>query len=466
MIRIAIDGPGGAGKSSVAKAVASQLEIIYVDTGALYRTIGMFMLNSDIDIKCPDNVIGNLDKFTLDLKFVEGRQVILLNGADVGDSIRTPEVSMAASCVSAIPEVRQYLLDMQRNIAKNNSVIMDGRDIGTVILPDAEVKIFLTASPEARAKRRYDELISRGADVTYDQVYREMVERDSNDTNRTVAPCVPAEDAIILDNSNFEPAETADAVVKIIREKQAQCKIKNDTDDSESSAPQSTNNPAKKTFYMKAHKILAPFFRWLMRLCPHGTENIPQTGGIIFCSNHIGAVDVISIAACTDRQISFVAKKELFSIPLLGKLITALGAIRIDRGGNDVGAIKASISAAQSGGAIAIFPQGHRYPGINPATTPKRNGAALIAYRSRCDVIPVCIQMKKGKYGLLRKVDVIFGEVIENKSLGFAGGGQSEYEKATDAIFDEIVKLSDYASLPSYDPKKDKHNKGQNKKKR
>ena len=467
MIRIAIDGPGGAGKSSVAKAVASELQIIYVDTGALYRTIGMFMLTTGVDLKNADDVIDNLDKFELELKFTDGKQVILLNGNDVGDNIRTPEVSMAASYVSAIPEVRQFLLDMQRNIAKSNSVIMDGRDIGTVILPEAEVKIFLTASPEARAKRRYDELISRGAEVTYEQVYNEMVERDSNDTNRTVAPCIPADDAIILDNSEFNPTETVAEVVRIIREKQTFFQNNVNLEDKKLTNSHDCNDMVeRKTFYMSAHKILAPFFRWIMRLNPKGQENIPENGGIVFCSNHIGAVDVISIAACTNRQISFVAKKELFSIPLLGKLITALGAIKVDRGGNDVGAIKASISKAKEGGAVAIFPQGHRYPGINPATTPKRNGAALIAYRSGCDVIPVCIQTNKGKYGLFRKVDVIFGEKIENSSLGFDNGGQSEYEKATDIIFDEVVKLSDYSSLPSYNPTKDKHNKKINQKKR
>ena len=472
MIRIAIDGPGGAGKSSVAKAVASRLQIVYVDTGALYRTIGMYMLNSGVDLNNNEDVISNLDKFTLDLKFTDGKQVILLNGVDVGDEIRTPDVSMAASYVSAIPEVRQFLLDMQRNIAKSNSVIMDGRDIGTVILPDAEVKIFLTASPEARARRRYEELISKGKDVTYDDVYSAMVERDHNDTNRTIAPCVPANDAIILDNSDFDPNETVEAVVRIIKEKQSKIEEPEDADYKSSNELKNctdgndASDKPQKNFYMKAHRVLAPFFRWLLRLNPHGLENIPTDGGIIFCSNHIGALDVISIAACTDRQVTFVAKKELFSIPILGALITALGAIKIDRGGNDIGAIKASVNAAREGGAVAIFPEGHRYPGINPATTPKRNGAALIAYRSGCNIVPVCIQMKNAKYGLFREIDVMFGEVIENSSLGFENGGHDEYEVATEKIFNEIVKLSDYASLPSYDPEKDKHNKKANKKKR
>ena len=217
MVRIAIDGPGGAGKSSVAKAVAAKLGIIYVDTGALYRTIGLFMLRKGIDLKDKHAIISKLGTFNLELKFTDGRQIILLDGIDVGDTIRTPEVSMAASSVSSICEVRDHLLSMQRDIAKNNSVIMDGRDIGTVILPDAEVKIFLTASSEARAMRRYKELIAKGQSVTYEQVYNEMIERDRNDSTRDIAPCVPAADAILLDNSDLDFEGTVDAVLDIVK---------------------------------------------------------------------------------------------------------------------------------------------------------------------------------------------------------------------------------------------------------
>ena len=216
MIRIAIDGPGGAGKSSVAKAVSKALGIIYVDTGALYRNIGLFMLDSGIDPKDSSSVISALDKFTLELKFENGKQVILLNGVDRGDDIRTPKASMAASAVSAIPEVREYLLEMQRNTAKKNSVIMDGRDIGTVILPDAEVKIFLTASAKARAMRRHKELAAKGSDITFEQVYNEMVERDKNDSTREVAPAVPAEEAIMVDNSGLTVDETFEKILEIV----------------------------------------------------------------------------------------------------------------------------------------------------------------------------------------------------------------------------------------------------------
>ena len=219
MIRVAIDGPGGAGKSSVAKAVARELGIIYVDTGALYRNIGLYVLDHGIDPKDESSVVSVLGDISLELKFENGKQTILLNGKDRGDEIRTPAASMAASNVSAIPKVREFLLKTQRDTAEKNSVIMDGRDIGTVILPNAEVKVFLTASPEARAKRRYLELTAKGTDVTYEQVFSEMVERDRNDSTRAIAPCVPAKDATIVDNSDMTEEETVLALLEVINKK-------------------------------------------------------------------------------------------------------------------------------------------------------------------------------------------------------------------------------------------------------
>ena len=423
MIRIAIDGPGGAGKSSVAKAVAAKLQIIYVDTGALYRTIGLYMLNHGIDPKDRVNVSNNLSAFTLELKFIEGRQVILLDGADVGESIRTPEVSMAASAVSAIKEVRDYLLNMQRSVSQRHSVIMDGRDIGTVIIPNAEIKIFLTASPEARAKRRYEELIAKGKSVTYQQVYDEMVERDKNDSTRDIAPCKPADDSIILDNSDMTAEQTVDAVVRIVTDYQ---------------------KSQKKNGYMKAHSLLSGLIRFFYGVKVIGLDNLPKEGGYLLCSNHIAVRDVFLIAASANRQIRFVAKKELFSIPVVRGVIKALGAIELDRSGADVAAIRKSVNLITNGELVAIFPQGHRYPAVEPAATPRKNGAGLIAHKSQSDVIPVCIKVKKHKYGLFRRVEIIFGEVIPYQALGFKNGGSDEYRAATDIIFEEIVRLGDF----------------------
>ena len=219
MIQIAIDGPSGAGKSTVAKAVARELGIIYVDTGALYRTIGYFVRSRDVDPKDPVGVAALLPEISVELKYENGRQIVCLNGEDLGDRIRTPEMSMYASAVSAIPAVRTFLLETQRKIARENSVIMDGRDIGTVILPDANVKIFLTASDECRATRRRDELVAKGIAVTYEEVLADMIERDRNDSTRSVAPAVAAEDAVLFDNSWMTPEECTVAIIRLIKEK-------------------------------------------------------------------------------------------------------------------------------------------------------------------------------------------------------------------------------------------------------
>lgn len=216
-MKIALDGPSGAGKSTVAKALAKRLGIIYVDTGALYRTIGLYVRRKGIDKDDKEGIISCLDEIDLNMEFKNSEQIITLNGEVVGDSIRTGEIAMYASKVSAISEVRSFLLDTQRDIANKNSVVMDGRDIGTVILPDAEVKVFMVASPEARAERRYKELIAKGEGCTLESVLADINLRDKNDSTRQAAPCVPAADAVIFDNSGYDVEQSVDKVIEIIK---------------------------------------------------------------------------------------------------------------------------------------------------------------------------------------------------------------------------------------------------------
>lgn len=218
-MRIALDGPSGSGKSTVAKALAKRLGIIYVDTGALYRTIGLYVRDNGFARTDIPNIIKCLDEIKLGMDFVDGKQIITLNGKKIGEEIRTGEIAMYASAVSAVPEVRAFLLEVQRKIARENSVVMDGRDIGTVIIPDAEVKIFMVASAEARAKRRFLELQAKGENCTLESVLADIIERDTNDSTRKAAPCVPAHDAIHLDNSDLGIEETVEKVIEIIESK-------------------------------------------------------------------------------------------------------------------------------------------------------------------------------------------------------------------------------------------------------
>ncbi len=219
---IAIDGPAGAGKSTIAKILAKELELIYVDTGALYRTIGYYVTSRGIDTADTEAVVGALDGLKVELKYVDGVQRVFANGEDVSDLIRTPAISMAASAVSAIPAVRAYLLDTQRSIAATHSVIMDGRDIGTVILPDAKVKIYLSASPESRARRRYDELQAKGDPATYEEVLADMIKRDYDDMHREIAPLKQAEDAIPVDTSGETLEQSVARMKEIVYKKLAE----------------------------------------------------------------------------------------------------------------------------------------------------------------------------------------------------------------------------------------------------
>ena len=217
MFKIAIDGPSGAGKSSVAKALSKKMGIVYVDTGALYRTVGYYIRSVGADPKSADEVTPHLKDINIEVKYENGTQCVYLNGENLGDKIREPEISMYASAVSAIPAVRAFLLETQKSVARANNVVMDGRDIGTVILPDAEVKIFLTASVECRAMRRVLELKEKGMEAKYEDVLAEMIERDNNDRNRDVAPAVAAEDAVVLDNSELTMEETLEKIIEIAR---------------------------------------------------------------------------------------------------------------------------------------------------------------------------------------------------------------------------------------------------------
>ena len=219
MIQIAIDGPGGAGKSTISKAVAAKLGIVYVDTGALYRTVGYYVRSQNVDPHDRDAVGALLGEISIEVRYVDGAQHVFLNGEDLGDKIRTPEMSMYASAVSAIPTVRAFLLETQKDIARKNSVIMDGRDIGTVVLPDAEVKVYLDAGVEERARRRVGELEAKGETADFEEIKKMIMQRDYNDMNREHSPLKKADDAISLDSTSMTVEEVEQAILDIVAER-------------------------------------------------------------------------------------------------------------------------------------------------------------------------------------------------------------------------------------------------------
>ena len=217
-VKVAIDGPSGAGKSTIARAAAEQLEFVYVDTGAMYRTVALNALRNGIDLSDKEQITDSLNGLEVSLGFVNGAQRVYLNSEDVSEQIRTPEVSMAASKVSAVQSVRDFLFQLQRDIADKNNCLMDGRDIGTVVLPDAQVKIFLTASAEKRAERRFAELKEKGMDVNFEDVLKDIIQRDYNDSHRDIAPLKPTEQSIVIDTTSLDLEQSIEAVLNTVKE--------------------------------------------------------------------------------------------------------------------------------------------------------------------------------------------------------------------------------------------------------
>ena len=216
-INIAVDGPSGSGKSTLSRRAAAALGYIYVDTGAMYRTIGLHAYRSGISLEESESVIDKLSEISIDLKYVDGEQLVFLNGENVSSEIRNHIISSYASAVAKVPQVRTFLLERQRQLASENNVIMDGRDIGTVVLPDADVKIFLTASPEIRANRRFAELQERGQSIDYDKLLQDIKERDYQDSHREIAPLRPSETSVILDTSELDFDESLDKLIETIK---------------------------------------------------------------------------------------------------------------------------------------------------------------------------------------------------------------------------------------------------------
>ena len=219
-VSIAIDGPAGAGKSTISKVIAKKLGFIYVDTGAMYRAVALYALQNNINTRNEDGVLESvLDKIDVDIAYKDSVQHIYLNGTDVSDAIREPEVSMGASDVAVVPAVRLKLVELQRALAKRENVIMDGRDIGTYVLPDAEIKIFLTATVEERAKRRHIELVQKGVGASYKEVLADMIKRDHNDSTRKFAPLKQAEDAVLIDTTEYDFDGSVEAILSYINKK-------------------------------------------------------------------------------------------------------------------------------------------------------------------------------------------------------------------------------------------------------
>ncbi len=440
-INIALDGPSGAGKSTIAKAIAAKFGYIYVDTGALYRTVALYMLRNGVDVSDAEQVSAKLDGLSVKLAYSDGTQRVLLNGEDVSDLIRTPEISMGASAVSAVPEVRKFLFDTQKTIAAENNIIMDGRDIGTVVLPDAQVKIFLTASAEERARRRFAELSEKGDPSTYEEVLADIIQRDHNDSHRETAPLKKADDAVEVDSTELSLEQVVEKISDIITEKTA---VKKSQRELIPLRPVEKGKPIKfkvKVFYRLVRWFLTGVYKVWYNTKFVGKENCPKDGGNIFVSNHRSYADPVLVSLPVVVPCSFMAKEELFQGNVLFKwLISYLGAFPVQRGKGDSSAIDRSIEELNKGRNLLIFPEGTR---SKDGTVGKiRSGAALIGIVAQTPVIP-CAICFKNKLRFRRKIIVAYGKPIIPADIGAIDTSPKSIKILRTKISEEINRLVD-----------------------
>lgn len=399
---IAIDGPVGAGKSSVATEVAKRLGILQLDTGAMYRAFALYALEQGISMEDEEALVALTEKMMPEVRYENGVQHTLIDGRDVTGLIRTPEISMATSTSSKFAGVRKAMVRRQQELAKKQSMLMDGRDIGTVVLKDATLKIYLTASAEARAKRRFDELQEKGDPSTYEEVLADVIRRDEQDMNREVDPLRPAEDAQILDSSEMTREQVVEDIIRRLNIKLGklpECEVE------------------LSGMYKFVRGVFGILFKTVLPVTFHHLERVQLDAPYILVGNHSHMFDPMLIGYPVYRYaIRFMSKKELMDNAFLRWVLKGVEAIPVDRHNMDMGAIRASLKTLKEGKVLGIFPEGTRHK--EGVMQDMESGAAMIALRSGCRMLPAFISCKPR---LFRRTHVYFGDPISVRDIAARG---------------------------------------------
>lgn len=427
---VAIDGPAGSGKGSITKLVAEKLNLECIDTGAMYRCVTLDMINKNIQINELDK-IQNLLK-DIDIKLEDENQKVLLNGEDVTQKIRSIEVTKKVSQVSAIKEVRIKLVDLQRKMAKDKNIIMEGRDIATVVFPKADVKIYLDADVEERARRRFKQNQEKNIESTYEEVLSDMKKRDENDKNKEFGALKIAEDAIILDSTNMTIKQTTNEIIKIIKRKQKEEKL-------DKKVYEETKDTPFKRFklFLTKKVIYYGFYKIVYRIKKVNEKNIPNEGAYIICANHVNMLDALAVVCGCKRKVRFICKESMFKNKALCWALKLADTIPLNREKNDIESMKRSLKALKNGDILGVFPEGTR-KGMEKNLKAK-SGAAFFSLKTGTKVIPLGIQ---GSFKPFTKVKLIFGEPLDFSEYYGKEKDKEALEKVTNIIMDNIVMLT------------------------
>ena len=404
---VALDGPAGSGKGTVTKILAKKLGLVNIDTGAMYRCVALEMLNKNIELNDLEKIKDLLNSINIKLEENKNKQVVLLNGQDVSDEIRSNKVTKVVSQVSSIKEIREKLVEMQREMAKTKDIIMEGRDITTVVFPNADVKIYLDADLEERAKRRFEQNKKKNIESTYEQVLNDMKARDENDKNKEFGALKIAKDAIVIDSSKKSINEVVSEISKIVKKKKKEIFL-------EERAYKERPDSKLKMFERKALINITHFvYRVLFRIENIGEKNIPEDGeSYIVCANHLNYLDAIAVITSSNRFVRFMCKSSMFKNALFTWVLHIGDTIPVNREKNDIDAMKRSIKALKSGEILGIFPEGTR-KGMEKNLSAK-NGAAFMALRTKTKVIPIGIQ---GSFKPFTKVYLNYGKPLDFSKL-------------------------------------------------
>lgn len=402
---IAIDGPSGTGKSTVAKGVAKRLGFVFFDTGAMYRSIAWKILQENVSPTDEDSIRKIISRFQFDIQMdSNGEKCYLVNGEDVTEKIRTQEISLLASQVSSLPFVRRVLVKIQRRFGRRANAVFEGRDMGTVVFPDAELKIFLTARPQIRAERRYRELLMKFPDLadslSPEQILQETEQRDLNDETRAVSPLRRAKDATLIDTSDLSAQEVIREIVKL-----------------HGKLYRAKRFEPMRFSYAFIYYCAKLFFKLFYGLRIYGLSHF-RAGAAIIAANHASFYDPPVISVSCPQEVHFLARESLFRIPILGRMIRSLNSHPVARDASDVQTFKQLIQLLQHGKKVILFPEGQR--SWDGQLLPLEKGLAFLVYKARCGVLPVYVSgtfaaWKRGvKFPkLFGKISCVFGSPIE-----------------------------------------------------